>query len=171
MTNLTILTKEIRLHDGLHSLNDLHKAAGNARKHTPSRFIRNEQTQELINEIGQDPDLGLGVNTIHGGINRGTYVCKELVYAYAMWISPKFHLAVIRAFDQMCLTQQMQSYPHLLAQTPQLDKKDLYHLITVPGMLSLEDLALLSKLINDRYLDTIKAHQKVLGFFTANNQG
>ena len=166
MTNLTILTKQIRLHDGLYSLNDLHKAADGVRKHTPSRFIRNEQTQELIKEVEQDPNLGLGVNTIHGGINRGTYVCKELVYAYAMWISPKFHLAVIRAFDQMYLGEQAQAHPQLLKQAPQLTKEDLYHLITVPGSLSLEDLSLLSELINQRYLETIKAHKKVLNYFT-----
>ena len=41
------------------------------------------------------------VETLKGGATPGTYVVKELVYAYAMWVSPKFHLHVIRTYDQV----------------------------------------------------------------------
>lgn len=101
MANLSIFSKDIRNMDGLFSLNDLHKAAGTKNKHRPSLFIRTEQTQELISEITQGTDMCFALKTNHGGTSQGTWVCKELVYAYAMWISAKFHLAVIRAFDQL----------------------------------------------------------------------
>lgn len=83
----------------LYSLNDLHKAAGNKAEHQPNRWLRNQQTQELIAEI--EAEGSKAYTTSQGGKNRGTFVCKELVYAYATWISAKFFLLVIRTFDRV----------------------------------------------------------------------
>jgi len=102
MHALTVLTSEIRQDDGLFYLNDLHKASGAVAKHKPANFMRLETTQELMKEIRCSDVSIIPCKTVSGrGKAQGTYVCKELVYAYAMWISPKFHLAVIRAFDAL----------------------------------------------------------------------
>lgn len=96
--SIVILSKNIRIIDDLYSLNDLHKASGNEDKHKPANFIRLEQTQALIQEIDRCSDVSIAYKTIKGGIKQGTYVCKELVIAYAAWISASFHLQVIRTF-------------------------------------------------------------------------
>lgn len=89
--------------EGRYSLADLHKASGALKKHQPTNFIRVEQTQELISEIENSSNMRSAVKVINGGNNRGTYVVKELVYAYTMWISAKFHLMVIRAYDALVM--------------------------------------------------------------------
>ena len=88
--------------EGRYSLNDLHKAAGGAERHGPDRFLRLDQTQLLVDEISNSPDLE-NKNPLSSKTGRygGSYGAKELVYAYAMWISPKFHLQVIRAYDAL----------------------------------------------------------------------
>ena len=93
--------------DGRYSLADLHKASGNLAKHKPSNFLRVEQTQELISEIEQFSDMRSAVKVINGGNSRGTYAVKEMVYSYAMWISAKFHLMVIRAYDAMVMQRKI----------------------------------------------------------------
>lgn len=100
----TILQDE----DGRYSLNDLHAAAGGEAKHTPWRWLRNQQALDLIDEIErelttQNPvltDLIRAVKTTEGRYG-GSFVVKELVYAYAMWISAAFALKVIRSYDAM----------------------------------------------------------------------
>ena len=105
VTNQTFTIAEtvINMVDGLYSLNDLHKASGNIEKHRPAFFIRNQEVTELAEEIMQCANLHSDqvIRKVNGGHNRGTYACKEIVYRYAMWISPKFALIVIRAFDAM----------------------------------------------------------------------
>ncbi|ENC9834697.1 KilA-N domain-containing protein [Vibrio fluvialis] len=109
MPNLTIVSKEIRILNGLYSLNDLHKASGSAKKHQPHQFLRNDQTRDLISEIDRSANSRIAYEAYRGGKHQGTWVCKELVYAYAMWISARFHLQVIRAFE--AITSQPQIAP------------------------------------------------------------
>jgi len=98
---LTISNIPVRQDDkGRYSLNDLHKAAGAESKHQPANWLRLDSTQELVTELDQSSEMR-SVEVIKGGKAPGTFVVKELVYAYAMWISAKFHIAVIRAYDAM----------------------------------------------------------------------
>jgi len=120
---LTISNSTIGMKDGLYSLNDLHKASGNDKKHKPANFMRLENTKSLISEIERCSDMSNGTksiayNTVQGGNSQqGTFVCRELVYSYAMWISPRFQLLVIRAFDaianqQTALSQRLNDLCH-----------------------------------------------------------
>lgn len=93
--------------EGRYCLNDLHKAAGELSKDQPSKWLILETTKDLILEIeAATGNLVAEENQavrkyLGGNGQQGTFAVKELVYAYAMWISPKFHLRVIRAYDAM----------------------------------------------------------------------
>lgn len=108
---LTILHNTIHMIDGLYSLNDLHSVSGNNKKHKPTNFMRLENTKDLIAEIDRCSDVSIEAKSsaykvIKGGDSQqGTFVCRELVYSYAMWINPRFQLLVIRAFDSMTSQQ------------------------------------------------------------------
>lgn len=103
-TALTIGATSVRQLGDLYSLNDLHKASGGEDKHQPAKFVRLDQTQALIAAIENSPEVASSetaripaVKTKEGR-GGGTYGCKELVIAYAAWISATFHLKVIRVF-------------------------------------------------------------------------
>lgn len=105
MTNQIIISNTSIHQDteGRYSLNDLHKAAGCEQRHQPRYWLALDQTNELIEEI-----LNSGISlfsssptNVKKGRYGGTYVCKELVYSYAMWISAAFALKVIRAYDDL----------------------------------------------------------------------
>ncbi len=85
------MNNQIQLHNtqirqdeqGRFCLNDLHQASGGESRHRPAYWLSNQQTQELIGEISKD-----GIPSILTKQGLGTFVSKELVYSYAMWISP-----------------------------------------------------------------------------------
>lgn len=132
-TPFSICSHTIRQDDaGRYCLNDLHRAAGGDKKHQPANFLRTNTAKELVAELeaessvphfrGTEQNQGLTSDQpvshfreteqnqpliTHQGGNglKGTFVCKELVYAYAMWISPKFQLHVIRTFDAVVQAQ------------------------------------------------------------------
>lgn len=84
---------------GRYCLNDLHKASGGEQKNQPRYFLENKQTQELVQAL-TDSGIPLSpIEVIRGGLEQGTYVVKQIVYAYAMWISAAFNLKVINTFD------------------------------------------------------------------------
>ena len=143
MTSLTVLNHEIHQVDSLYSLNDLHKASGGQDKHRPAFFVRNQEVKELANEIMQCANLHSDqvIRKVNGGHNRGTYACKEIVYRYAMWISPKFALAVIRVFDAY-VTGKLQPQNKGQAKTTVADRvplKDAVNVLVAKSSLNYSD--------------------------------
>jgi len=103
MQNLIIANVSIRQFDGLYSLNDLRDAAvesGITKDIRPNEWLSLEQTKGLAEILITEKPGNKPIDS-RAGRYGGTYVAKELVYAYAMWISPKFNLKVIRAFDSI----------------------------------------------------------------------
>jgi len=114
MKHLNIANVAIRQHNGLYSLNDLHHASGGEPRHRPGYFLENEQTKALIEKLNSANLQGLGTAEIPAvktkeGKGGGTYACKELVIAYAAWISADFHLQVISVFLDSLQTRKPQT--------------------------------------------------------------
>lgn len=127
MNPLIIANTQIRQDAaGRYCLNDLHQAAGGAKRHQPANWLRLDQARELIAEVeksaeseGASSDLrNPPVHQVNDGFANGTYAVKELVYAYAMWISAAFHLHVIRAYDAL-VTQRVNEVASPLLAMPQ----------------------------------------------------
>ncbi|MFP4104847.1 MAG: phage antirepressor KilAC domain-containing protein [Phycisphaerae bacterium] len=116
MENKPLVIDSIRVGvdaDGRYCLNDLHRASGGKSKDRPNYWMENQQTKALIREIEK-----AGIPAISAKQGLGTFVCKELVYAYAMWIDAAFNLKVIRAFDSM--QQQAPQVPQTKAEALRL---------------------------------------------------
>ena len=99
--NITINQSE----NGLYLLTDLWKASGGLKKDQPNNWLKLESTKSIISYYKSQDSRSVEKSsyflTILGKESKGTYVCKQLVYSYAMWISPAFHDLVITTFDDL----------------------------------------------------------------------
>lgn len=110
MKYLTILDVSVRMdEEGRYCLNDLHRAAvangANRRSKEPGEFFKARRTRDMIELLkksatGNPRSFLNPVSTVEGR-DGGTYVVKELVYAYAQFVSAEFDLHVIRTYDKL----------------------------------------------------------------------
>lgn len=119
--------------NGLYSLKDLWKSHGNKSKR-PKEWLRNKATQEYISFLQSEIPPSLFnqevIEVLHGN-NGDTFVCRELVFSYAMWVSPKFHHLVIKTFDALTSAttrQELIATKHRLDNALQGDIFDKYRL-------------------------------------------
>jgi hypothetical protein len=109
-TELIIANTVIRKSDdGLYCLNDLHKASGGLDKDQPRYWLATNKTKELI-AVCEKPliEQKQVVRKIIGApeFGGGTFATKELVYAYAIWISADFFYHVIKIYDSFVTGQK-----------------------------------------------------------------
>ena len=68
-------------------------------------FLRNKQTQELINQIVSETGIHATeiVRVVKGGIprNQGTWMHRKLAIAFAMWLSPVFYSWCLGKIDEI----------------------------------------------------------------------
>lgn len=103
MTAITILDTGIRQDaQGRFCLNDMHRAAVAAKQDYKrcqiEHFTRTDTTRALVDELRKNGELDFEPLVSTAGRYGGTYACRELVIAYAAWISPVFHLKVLQVF-------------------------------------------------------------------------
>jgi hypothetical protein len=106
-------------YDGLYSLKALCESTGDYEKNKPYDFLRLPSIKKYLHK-----SLVLNELTIRKtqGRNGDTFVCKHLVYRYAMWVSDDFCDLVIDTFDAL---QNAQTTQDLIDIKNQLDSYQL----------------------------------------------
>lgn len=101
MRNLVINGTQIGTDaEGRFSLTDLHKAAGADPKIKPFLFLRSDSVLKVVEVLKAQKCAIDPISIKRGRYTGGTWVCKELVYKYAMWVDAEFEVKVIQTFDK-----------------------------------------------------------------------
>ena len=99
MESLILNGKLIRVDEhGRYSLTDLWKAGGSLETKKPSKFERTDRHSELVDILkGRNLPFNPYVKT-RGRYNGGTWTTKEMIVAYAIYVSADMHMKVIDVF-------------------------------------------------------------------------
>lgn len=85
-------------------------------------FLNDNSTSELLYALETSEEFDFLPCETKAGRNGGTFVVKELVYHFAMWINPDLYLKVIRNFHELKL-QNKALFDHAIEAV--LDDTDL----------------------------------------------
>ncbi|OAM31474.1 hypothetical protein A7P95_00105 [Eikenella longinqua] len=144
MNAISVANVAIRQFDNLYSLNDLHRAAGGLEKNKPANWLRNQQTADLIAELEKAQ-----IRAIQKKQKLGTFVSKELVVHYGMWISPAFSLKVIRAF--LDTQEDVSGSPKLGTQTTIDERRGLVDAVKAFAIRRNLDFSTAFKMVHQRF--------------------
>ena len=106
--------------EGRYSLNDLHAASGGHIKNLPNKFMRTESFKNVVDILNAQNRAFKPVSKKQGRYGGGTWVCRELVYKYAMWVNAEFEVRVIQTFDKIMRNQES---PKTMTAMNELTKK------------------------------------------------
>lgn len=163
MSNLVINNLEITTDDqGRYSLNDLHKAAGGTIKHLPNKFMRSNSFNDVVGVLNAQKRAFEPVVKKQGRYGGGTWVCKELVYKYAMWVNADFEVKVIQTFDS--IVNKLNTPSSMLALNELTAKIESdKHVASVCGR-ELAKYKQIKKENEQKFINEVSAAQLTLGF-------
>ena len=144
MNAISVANVAIRQFDNLYSLNDLHKAAGGEKRHQPANWLRSQQAIDLIEYLKSEE-----LKSIQKKQGLGTFVSKELVVHYGMWISPAFSLKVIRAF--LDTQEEVSGSPKLETQTTIDERRGLVGAVKAFAIRRNLDFSTAFKMVHQRF--------------------
>jgi hypothetical protein len=146
MNELIIDTITIRKDsEGRYCLNDLHKAAGGEDKHKPANWLRNQQTQDLVEALyislySGVEDCDSYIENLFkvekgGALRGGSWVHPILFLDYARWLSPSLYVSVITAYHSAIDSNVFLKIPSIIKQDNSDRKYFIYAMSDVDSSL------------------------------------
>jgi hypothetical protein len=96
------------------------------------KFMKTESTKALINALIQDrksesnyPHLGVVEDQIiltKEGQHGGTYMCEDLALAFAMWLSPQFHVWILKSVREIIFGNNPELVREAVMNMPRIQK-------------------------------------------------